>query len=529
MRKHFTIPTLRFILFSLFAICIFSTAKAQTAHDHGQTQPQLSKAELEEIAGKNSFGIPAKDWIQSINKTNLLLEGVDQKSFINYIILQQDGSFADFPYFANYVSGKFKKDREELVHKVGQGKIINVEQVKTYFSDLQPLYTIYYADFIQRRESIIATQDAMRAPSVGTPNPTPANCGSPCTNPGFEAGSTTFWDGSTGSACTSPDPCSIVAGFSSSQHVVTTVGSYDPTVGGTTLPQVPPGGGNNALMLGNGAMTGGNAARVSISFTVSAANANFTYRYAVVLQDPVSGHSDPERPYFRVKIRDASGNVVTCGDYEVIAKPPLVGFVSLGANVYYRPWTTVFVPLSSYIGQCITVEFTSSDCSQGGHYGYAYVDGDCDPLQLLSSSPSVCGGNTVTLTAPAGAATYTWTNTAGGTAGIVGSNNNQTCVVDAGGTYQCVMTSVSGPTCTTTLTITVGSSPSNPVAGYTNTTVCTGSPTVFTDTSTPVGSINSWAWDFNNDGTTDDATQNPSFTFAGAGTYPVTLTITWGA
>jgi PKD repeat protein len=49
----------------------------------------------------------------------------------------------------------------------------------------------------------------------------------------------------------------------------------------------------------------------------------------------------------------------------------------------------------------------------------------------------------------------------------------------------------------------------------------------FTDTST--GSPTSWQWDFNGDGTVDSTLQNPSYTFAGAGSYPVTLTVTKGA
>lgn len=43
----------------------------------------------------------------------------------------------------------------------------------------------------------------------------------------------------------------------------------------------------------------------------------------------------------------------------------------------------------------------------------------------------------------------------------------------------------------------------------------------FTDQST--GTPTAWAWDFNNDGTTDATTQNPSFTYSTAGTYTVKL------
>ncbi len=46
----------------------------------------------------------------------------------------------------------------------------------------------------------------------------------------------------------------------------------------------------------------------------------------------------------------------------------------------------------------------------------------------------------------------------------------------------------------------------------------------FTDLST--GSPTSWAWDFNNDGTTDSTLKNPVFTYPAVGTYTVNLTAT---
>ena len=488
----------------------------------------------EKTASNNPYGISNNLWITYSNKTNMLLEKVDEQSFLNYIIFKNDGNFSDKKYFVKYIKAAIKKDKEELIYKVGKGSIATIIDVKTYFSSLQSKYIVYYADFIKNRNEIIETlnegENKRKAPiDAGTPS---LNCGSPCTNPGFEAG-TGFWDYSSGVSCatSSTDPCNLVTGFSSTAHDLVTVGTYDAAVGGTVLPVVPPGGGSNAMELGDYTGTGSKASRASISFTVSAANANFTYRYAVVLQDPQSGHTDPERPYFRVKVRDAGGNVLTCGDYEVMAKPPMAGFIetSSGSAIWYRPWTTVFIPLSAFIGQCITVEFTVSDCSQGGHFGYAYIDGDCDPLQLVSSSPSVCGGNAVALTAPSGGVLYTWTNTAGGTTGIVGPTTGQTIQVNQAGTYEVAITMVTGPTCITHLDITIGSNPLFPVAQFTNTTVCAGSATQFTDTSTPVGSVSIWSWDFDADGVPDAATQNPSHTFPAAGTYPVSLIVTWGS
>lgn len=63
----------------------------------------------------------------------------------------------------------------------------------------------------------------------------------------------------------------------------------------------------------------------------------------------------------------------------------------------------------------------------------------------------------------------------------------------------------------------------NPVAGFTYTSVCDGSPTVFTNTSTG-GTIGTYAWTFGDGGTSNVA--NPSYTYANPGTYSVVLTVT---
>ncbi|MBK7214891.1 MAG: PKD domain-containing protein [Bacteroidales bacterium] len=57
---------------------------------------------------------------------------------------------------------------------------------------------------------------------------------------------------------------------------------------------------------------------------------------------------------------------------------------------------------------------------------------------------------------------------------------------------------------------------------------CTGSLTVnFTDAS--LGAYNSWAWDIDNNGTTDYTTQNPAHTYASPGLYTVKLAVNNGA
>ncbi|MFO8128859.1 MAG: PKD domain-containing protein [Bacteroidales bacterium] len=68
----------------------------------------------------------------------------------------------------------------------------------------------------------------------------------------------------------------------------------------------------------------------------------------------------------------------------------------------------------------------------------------------------------------------------------------------------------------------------NPTAGFTHSGACQGDAVLFTDQSSAPnnGVINNWQWDFGDGGTSTQ--QNPSHTYASAGTYQVTLTV-WTA
>ncbi len=65
-----------------------------------------------------------------------------------------------------------------------------------------------------------------------------------------------------------------------------------------------------------------------------------------------------------------------------------------------------------------------------------------------------------------------------------------------------------------------------PTASFSASSVCQGASTQFTDSSTPGGSINAWAWDFTNDGTTDNTTSAPGNSYSASGTYTAALRVT---
>ena len=85
---------------------------------------------------------------------------------------------------------------------------------------------------------------------------------------------------------------------------------------------------------------------------------------------------------------------------------------------------------------------------------------------------------------------------------------------------QMVVTNASGCTKSATTLVTITD---NPVANFSYTNVCKGSPTVFSDNSSG-GTLSSWSWNFGEGGTS--SIQNPSYAYANPGTYNVVLTVT---
>ena len=274
----------------------------------------------------------------------------------------------------------------------------------------------------------------------------------------------------------------------------------------------PFGTGTCSSLLGDGSSSGGRASRMSQTFMVDAGNANFSYSYAAVLEDP-GGHTVGEMPYFMVNIFDSSGDPIPCSNFQSTAGDGSSGWILLG-SIQYRDWTLVTVPLQAYIGQDVTIEFTSGDCELTAHYGYAYVEAKCNLLEITASNISC--GDTIILAAPTPYnGTYLW-NTGETTSSIT---------ITTPGTYSVDLISTTG--CSSTLNIAVVGDNTLPVAHFITDTVCMGGTTTFTDLSTiSTGTIMSWEWDFDNNGIIDATTQNPTYTYSTSGTHTVTLTVT---
>lgn len=273
----------------------------------------------------------------------------------------------------------------------------------------------------------------------------------PCSNPDFETGTTAGW-----AASQSPNNNSLTmlpwTSSATSQVVIVGPGN-DPNVG-AVVPTVPPGGGNFACRIGpTGVSSGGTSYRMKQTFTVTPANSVFIYKYAVVLNK--APHTCSEQPFFNVSFKDCSGNPIPCGQYNVTAIGSSCSsgdpsFVTSGSWAY-KPWTTAAFDLTSYIGQCVDLEFTVAGCvvTQGAHGGYAYIDASCKPMTLNlngtdipvgQTNSSICGASTSnTLCAPPGF-DYSWTGP-----GVTGQTGQ--CInTSSNGTYS-VTLGIAGTTC----------------------------------------------------------------------------------
>lgn len=165
-----------------------------------------------------------------------------------------------------------------------------------------------------------------------------------------------------------------------------------------------PNGSGYSVRLGN-SQTQGEADQISYTFTVPANQSNYSiiYNYAVVLENP--SHQQFEQPKFTSRVFDVtSGEYVQCGSFEFVASGNLPGFrmSAIKRDVFYKAWSPITVNLYGYAGKTIRLEFSSNDCTLGGHFGYAYLDVNENCASPISGNVYCNGANALTLTAPFG-------------------------------------------------------------------------------------------------------------------------------
>jgi gliding motility-associated-like protein len=331
-----------------------------------------------------------------------------------------------------------------------------------------------------------------------------------CPNADFSQNSFLNWTGSTGSCCGINTPN---IGIQPGQHQIMT-GGFDPAVGCIQLPMVPPGAAFSARV-GDGQGAGAQASRLQYNFTVTPTSNLIIVQYAVVLQDP--GHSVMSQPRFEIQLYDQLGNPIPCTFYQEAAAQGIPGWGSCG-NVQYKNWTTFGVEVTNYVGQTVTLDVATGDCSLGGHYGYAYVSASCSSLNLSALYCENGNSNSATLSAPPGFANYVWTDASNGAPLGVG----QTVYIPniTQDSVNCAITSSNG--CVATLTTQV--LPAEVIGSIVDSNVCAGNQTLlYNITSFNNSAVDSVHWS-SSDGYTD-TTFNFNHTFPGPGVYNVELIV----
>ncbi len=328
-----------------------------------------------------------------------------------------------------------------------------------------------------------------------------------CPNADFETSTFNNWVGYTGTCCGINTPN---MGIAPGQHTIMTGPGFDP-FSCSPMTVVAPGSTFSA-MLGN-AQGGALAERLQYVFNVTPTSNLIIFKYAVVLQDP--SHSIPDQPRFEAQLYDQAGVPIPCTFYQVTASAGVPGFESCG-QIRSKNWTNVGVDVTAYMGQTVTLDVATGDCSLGGHFGYAYVDAGCSALSIEARYCEESAGLTATLTAPDGFANYVWSDSL--TNVTLGSGQVITIPNDTAATILCTITSVNG--CVATLSTQI--TPSEVYTSFVGNDVCNNETVLLSNTTTYLNAVfDSLVWTASDGFTTDSI--GFSHQFAGPGQYTVTL------
>lgn len=183
------------------------------------------------------------------------------------------------------------------------------------------------------------------------------------------------------------------------------------------FPKNCPNGSGHSIQLGND-QSGGQAESVSYTFTIPAGQNKFSliYSYAIVLMD--FGHPANLQPRLSIEVNDlTTTSPVPCAGLNFVIDGTLPGFFispesSPTIPIRYKNWSSQSVNLDNLAGHTIQISFTTTDCGQQAHFGYAYIDVNSDCTSSFFGN-SFCPADTVVnLTAPFGYQQYTWYNAA---------------------------------------------------------------------------------------------------------------------
>ncbi len=308
----------------------------------------------------------------------------------------------------------------------------------------------------------------------------PQDCG-PCSNSDFEFGNFATWNGELGRCCGIGN---FINGFSSDRQTIVTGNQTDPYSLGL-VPMVCPLWQNNiySARLGNWFVSG-EAEKLSKRFRVTNDNSNFTFAYAVFLEDPIN-HTHIDKPKFELNILDSNGVQIPdqCAHYNVTAGPETNSWHQNGL-LRFTEWEMVAVDLSQYIGHPVTVQFKTEDCGMLGHFGYSYIDAFCGPSAIHINN--LCDTNSVVvLSAPIGYTHYYWSPSGDTTQSIQvsGLHQNDTITVQ--------MTNING--CSSSMKHIINITPKPIGIAWSDTTICIQGSAQITASGAGIGGTYTWS------------------------------------
>lgn len=165
--------------------------------------------------------------------------------------------------------------------------------------------------------------------------------------------------------------------FDNTRHIIVS-STASPYLG--NVPKVPVNGKNYAFQIGNETAVSGNgdAAVVSYTFTPTSIDAIIKLNYLYYLSEGVGpGHEKigsnsiirirASRGAYTERVSDIEG--ITLREYGIPTND-----AKRISGVLYSEWRCRDLDFSKYIGQTVTLEFASGDCTNGGHYGMIAID-----------------------------------------------------------------------------------------------------------------------------------------------------------
>ena len=188
-----------------------------------------------------------------------------------------------------------------------------------------------------------------------------------------------------------------------------------------------------SIRIGDGCANGGvyGVSLLNYDMKVTSQNAMLYLYYAIVAEAP--GHGTDGDPTFIIRLmKKAANNTWTrlsdtlayyisstpSGGYggnpcnldivDPIADYSVNGWHSVG-GVYYKDWSKVAINLGNYIYDTIRVQVLIYDCVAEFHYAYAYIAGECRPMELKTTGcPPGMSTDVTTISAPRGMMRYEW-------------------------------------------------------------------------------------------------------------------------